>query len=168
MSSGRNFPPRGRPLRSRCSTSKPQRPSLLSTQRRDLILNGGPPSFIRFPRPPIKWSPVASATCSSSPSASVVGANNRSSVSSGSHSADVASLDANYRSSASPSSPAAVADSQLKYDVFISLRGPDSRDNFVSHLYDDLRRAGTEVKSLRQERRLSRLYRMRSSDQGSR
>uniref|UniRef100_A0A1J3EZV1 ADP-ribosyl cyclase/cyclic ADP-ribose hydrolase n=1 Tax=Noccaea caerulescens TaxID=107243 RepID=A0A1J3EZV1_NOCCA len=157
MSSGRNFPPRGRPWRSRCSTAKPQRPSLLSTQRRDLILNGGPPSFIRFPRP-IKWSPVAAAASSSSPSADVdsvvdwVDANNRSSVSNGSHSADVASvvdaLDANYRSSASHSSPistAAVADSQLKYDVFISFRGPDSRDNFVSHLYDDLRRAGTET-----------------------
>ncbi|CAA7032840.1 unnamed protein product [Microthlaspi erraticum] len=223
MSSGGNFPPRGHPWRTRCSTGKPRRPSLLSTQRRDLILNGGdirfpvPPPIkwssvgaatfytcssssadvasdanyrssvsskldpavlnggaIRFPiPPPIKWSSVGAATFyTCSPPADVASevdgldANNRSSASSRSDSVDIASvvdsLDANYGSSVSSKlDPAvlasvvdaldanyrssAVADSQLKYDVFISFRGPDSRDDFVSHLYDDLRREGIET-----------------------
>ncbi|XP_013720809.2 disease resistance-like protein DSC1 [Brassica napus] len=185
-SGGRNFPSRGHPFRRPPrSATKPQRPSSLLARKRELKLNGGSPSFIRFPRR-IKCSSfdACSSTADgaagyrrlSSPSGShsediacVVDVDYRSSVSSsspaavadcsvagyrrsstpsGSEPGDVTSvvdnLDANYRLS-SPSSPAAVADSQLKYDVFISFRGKDSRDGFVSHLYDDLCREGTET-----------------------
>lgn len=190
-SGGRNFPSRGHPFRRPPrSATKPQRPSSLLARKRELKLNGGSPSFIRFPRR-IKCSSfdACSSTADgaagyrrlSSPSGSesediacvvdrgVVDVDYRSSVSSSSPAAVadcsvagyrrsstpsgsepggvtsvVDNLDANYRLS-SPSSPAAVADSQLKYDVFISFRGPDSRDGFVSHLYDDLCREGTET-----------------------
>ncbi|KAJ0243353.1 Toll/interleukin-1 receptor homology (TIR) domain-containing protein [Hirschfeldia incana] len=169
-SGGRNFPSRGHPWRRPPrSGTKPQRPSSLLSRKRELKLNGGSsPSFIRFPHR-IKCSSSIDA-CSSSTSDGAAGVDGsvagyrRPSTSSDSQSADAASivdnLDAKYRLS-SPSryvtslvdghvidvdyrSSSADTD-QLKYHVFISFRGPDSRDGFVSHLYDDLCREGIET-----------------------
>lgn len=62
-----------------------------------------------------------------------------SSITAGSNPADATAI-GDVLSATCISSAAAVADSQLKYDVFISFRGPDSRDNFVSHLYAGLQK----------------------------
>ncbi|KFK25493.1 hypothetical protein AALP_AA8G121900 [Arabis alpina] len=160
MFSGTNLPPSScLPWQRRSfSTTKPS--SLLSL-RRGLLFIGG----LRFPL-------LINCSSSSSPDeeevapvdngldASVWDADLRAPVSSTSNSPDV--VDGNYRLSNSPYA-AAIADgldaifrspsstvstttvSELKYDVFISFRGPDSGNGFVSHLYDDLCRVGLET-----------------------
>jgi len=156
LSCGKKFPRKGNPWGPICSATKPQRLASLFARPRDLILNGGFPSFVRFPRP-IKCSAASSPADVSSIvpgldlDASIVhglDASFRSPVSSYSHLSDVTCTVDDYQSLASLSTPmstSSVADSQLKYDVFISFRGKDSRDNFVSHLYEHLRRAGMET-----------------------
>ncbi|KAH0861023.1 hypothetical protein HID58_089284 [Brassica napus] len=106
-SGGRNFPSRGHPFRRPPrSATKPQRPSSLLARKRELKLNGGSPSFIRFPRR-IKCSSFDA--CSST--ADGAAGYRRLSSPSGSHSEDIACVvDVDYRSSVSSSSPAAVAD----------------------------------------------------------
>lgn len=201
MFSGTNFAPSCLSWRRSSSATKPQRPSSLVAMRRDLLLIGGLPSFVRFPRlikcsssassspedevaPVVDYGSSITSGSNSPEAASVVNGLDasvwaldgdlRAPVSSSSHSPDDVSvvdgleanyrlsvtsvsnspyaaaiadgLDAIFRSPASSSiSTAGVADSQLKYDVFISFRGPDSGDGFVSHLYDDLCRAGIET-----------------------
>ncbi|XP_019097318.1 PREDICTED: disease resistance protein TAO1-like [Camelina sativa] len=137
ISSRRNFSPKYHPCRPSCSVTKPpQRPSsmLLSQRQLKMSSNRGFPSFIRLPRP----TPSTAAAASDG-----LGASYPSSVSSGSYSIYADPLGGDSRPP--PLHFSLATDSQLKYDVFLSFRGPDSRENFVSHLYDDLCREGIET-----------------------
>ncbi|XP_010419803.1 PREDICTED: TMV resistance protein N-like [Camelina sativa] len=162
MRSGRNFPPRGHSWPLPSSATRAQRPSFLWARRRNLILNGGTPSSIRLPRP-TKRSPearaanvaaviedsVASYRSSSSADAAAISNGRRRLLDDDDDDDDDDDNDDDADECPSlpypisPSTP--ISDSLLKYDVFISFRGPDARENFVSHLYDDLLREGIET-----------------------